>query len=334
MHSAVLAADWAATTQRKVGSSAEFSVHHNQPSHHLCPNYSRHARHQAFQPALSHKPHVATFRSEMAAALAACPTVARPGTTINVAARRSSFYSGSARLTAAPRAANHALVAARARQAVTVEARAAKAAGQITVDVEKPLGLVLDQSRSPKGGLVVKSVSGNAAKARKYAALRQPASCVRAGIQAGDTVIYTSSFFGDELWPADKLGFARSAIQAAPSPVSLVLVRGPNDSVDVKKLPKKPAPARFGRRLTAAQKARATHLCVDCGYIYSDELPFEQTATDYRCPQCNAPKRRFARFNVETGKVQTSDTTDLGTIATVIGGLLGVGILGYLGFSL
>ncbi|KAL4853845.1 Rubredoxin-1 [Chlorella vulgaris] len=248
----------------------------------------------------------------MAAALAACPTVARPGTTINVAARRSSFYSGSARLTAAPRAANHALVAARARQAVTVEARAAKAAGQITVDVEKPLGLVLDQSRSPKGGLVVKS----------------------AGIQAGDTVIYTSSFFGDELWPADKLGFARSAIQAAPSPVSLVLVRGPNDSVDVKKLPKKPAPARFGRRLTAAQKARATHLCVDCGYIYSDELPFEQTATDYRCPQCNAPKRRFARFNVETGKVQTSDTTDLGTIATVIGGLLGVGILGYLGFSL
>lgn len=44
---------------------------------------------------------------------------------------------------------------------------------------------VLDQSRSPKGGLKVKSSSGNAAKA---------------GIQAGDTVIYTSSFFGDELW--------------------------------------------------------------------------------------------------------------------------------------
>lgn len=44
---------------------------------------------------------------------------------------------------------------------------------------------VLDQSRSPKGGLKVKSASGNAAKA---------------GIAAGDTVIYTSSFFGDELW--------------------------------------------------------------------------------------------------------------------------------------
>lgn len=162
---------------------------------------------------------------------------------------------------------------------------------------------------------------------------------MQAGIQAGDTVIYTSSFFGDELWPADKLGFARSAIQvglssrrqprggvcgglvltdllqqrvnpahvaaahqraiqgpcevharslapasqapasvppaqAAPSPVSLVLVRGPNDSVDVKKLPKKPAPARFGRRLTAAQKARATHLCVDCGYVSLAAAPF------------------------------------------------------------
>lgn len=27
--------------------------------------------------------------------------------------------------------------------------------------------------------------------------------------------------------------------------------------------------------------------------------------------QCNAPKRRFARFNVETGKIQSSDTTDV-----------------------
>jgi hypothetical protein len=52
---------------------------------------------------------------------------------------------------------------------------------QVQVDVDKPLGLVLEQSKSPLGGLVVKNASGNAAKA---------------GIQAGDTVIYTSSFFG------------------------------------------------------------------------------------------------------------------------------------------
>lgn len=38
--------------------------------------------------------------------------------------------------------------------------------------------------------------------------------------------------------------------------------------------------------------------------IYCDETPFEQLASDYRCPQCNAPKRRFSRFNVETGKVE------------------------------
>ena len=34
-------------------------------------------------------------------------------------------------------------------------------------------------------------------------------------------MIYTSSFFGDELWPSDKLGFTRSALANAPSPVSI-----------------------------------------------------------------------------------------------------------------
>jgi rubredoxin len=235
-------------------------------------------------------------------------------------ARKSAFFAGSAAM-AAPRAATGALASAR-RQTVVIEARASKAstAGQqITVDVDKPLGLVLDQSRSPKGGLKVKSASGNAAKA---------------GISAGDTVIYTSSFFGDELWPADKLGFARSAIQAAPSPVTLVVVKGENTTIDVKKLPKKPAPARFGRKLTAVQKARATHLCIDCGYIYCDETPFDELPSDYRCPQCNAPKRRFSKFNVETGKITGGDATDIGTIATVVGGLVGVAILGYLGLQL
>ena len=52
-------------------------------------------------------------------------------------------------------------------------------------------------------------VSGNAAKS---------------GIAKGDTIIYTSSFFGDELWPADKPGFSKSAINACPSPVCFVYV--------------------------------------------------------------------------------------------------------------
>jgi hypothetical protein len=42
------------------------------------------------------------------------------------------------------------------------------------------------------------SASGNAAKA---------------GIKAGDTIIYHSSFFGDELWPADKLSFVNQSIR-------------------------------------------------------------------------------------------------------------------------
>ena len=80
----------------------------------------------------------------------------------------------------------------------------------LQVEIEKPLGLKLGESKSPGGGLKVTGVSGNAAKS---------------GIKVGDTVIYTSSFFGDELWPADKLGFSRSAIGACPSPVCFVYVR-------------------------------------------------------------------------------------------------------------
>jgi len=200
-----------------------------------------------------------------------------------------------------------------ARTAVKVTAKGG--AKQVQVEVEKPLGLQLAQG---KNGLKVKSASGNAAKA---------------GIQSGDTVIYTSSFFGDELWPSDKLGFTRSAIQAAPSPVTFVVVKGENTSIDVKRLPKKPAPQRFGRKLTAAQKARATHLCIDCGYIYCDETPWAQLPGDYRCPQCNAPKRRFLKFDADTGKTEGS-SIDVATLATVIGGLVGVAVLGYLGLSL
>ena len=42
--------------------------------------------------------------------------------------------------------------------------------------------------------------------------------------------------------------------------------------LQVKKLPKKAAPSRFGRKLTASQKENATHICVDCGYIYCDSV--------------------------------------------------------------
>jgi hypothetical protein len=34
----------------------------------------------------------------------------------------------------------------------------------------------------------------------------------------------TSSFFGDELWPSDKVNFTNSALNNAPSPVTVVYV--------------------------------------------------------------------------------------------------------------
>jgi S1-C subfamily serine protease len=117
--------------------------------------------------------------------------------------------------------------------------------------VDKPLGLTLADKKGSEGGVVVASVSGggNAAKA---------------GIKAGDTVIYTSSFFGDELWPADKAAFTRTAINAKQNDVDFVIVRGKQaDEINVKRLKARPSPPRFGRKLTAAQKARATHICLD-----------------------------------------------------------------------
>jgi rubredoxin len=190
----------------------------------------------------------------------------------------------------------------------------------IQVDIDKPLGLNLSQG---KNGVTVTSVSGNAKKA---------------GLQAGDTVIYVSSFFGDELWPADKLGFVKSALNACPPPVTVIVTKGENTSVNVKALPKKPAPPRFGRKLTASQKTKATHICIDCGYIYCLETPFAEVPSDYKCPQCNAPKRRFVKFDPLTGKIAGGGGVfaqlDAGTTATVIGGLIGVGVLAYLGLSL
>lgn len=151
----------------------------------------------------------------------------------------------------------------------------------------------------------VKNASGNAAKA---------------GIKKGDTVIYTSSFFGDEMWPADKLSFSNSAINACPSPVSFVVVRGANNDTNVKRLPKKPAPKRFGRKLTARQQQYATHLCVDCGYIYADpKVTFKDQPADYLCPQCASPKKRFATYDPETGKTGSVDSN---------GPLIAIGVLG------
>ncbi|CAN6461301.1 unnamed protein product [Victoria cruziana] len=191
-----------------------------------------------------------------------------------------------------------------------VMARTAGASKNIEVEVDKPLGLTLGQK--PGGGVVITAVDGGG-------------NAARAGLKAGDQVLYTSSFFGDELWPADKLGFTKTAIQAKPDSVYFVVSRGAQ--VDVKRLPKRPAPPRFGRKLTDAQKARATHICLDCGYIYTVQKPFDEQPDNYACPQCAAPKKRFARYDVNTGRAIGGGLPPLGVIIGLVAGIAGVGAL-------
>jgi rubrerythrin len=179
--------------------------------------------------------------------------------------------------------------------------------------VEKPLGVNLRASKKGiSGGVEVASAKGNAAKA---------------GLKAGDYIVYCSSFFGDELWPADQLGFVRSAIQACPNQVDFVVVRDPKiaDTIDVKRLPKRPSPPRFGKKLSAAQKERASHICVDCGYVYTLPTPFAEQGREYVCPQCNAPRSRFAKYDVETGKAIGGSKAPLITTAATVIGLAAIG---------
>jgi rubredoxin len=205
------------------------------------------------------------------------------------------------------------------RKAVILAAKTSTAAGaKVQVDVDKPLGLRLAQGKGEGGGLTVVSASGNAAKA---------------GIKSGDTIIYTSSFFGEELWPADKLSFSQNAFNAAPSPVTFVFVKGENNNINVKRLPKIKAPPRFGRKLTAGQAELATHICVDCGWVYCDKVPFAELPTTYICPQCIAPKRRFVAYDAVSGKKSGMAEGTIGTIATLIGGVGGIAVLAYVALN-
>ncbi|XP_072995936.1 uncharacterized protein [Typha latifolia] len=196
------------------------------------------------------------------------------------------------------------------RRGLEVSARTAGASKNIEVEVDKPLGLTLGQK--PGGGVVITAVDGGG-------------NAARSGLKVGDQVLYTSSFFGDELWPADKLGFTKTAIQAKPDSVYFVVSRGVE--VDVKRLPKRPAPPRFGRSLTETQKARATHICLDCGFIYTLQKPFDEQPDGYGCPQCNAPKKRFARYDVNTGKPIGGGLPPIGVIVGLVAGIAAVGAL-------
>lgn len=194
------------------------------------------------------------------------------------------------------------------KQQLKVEARTSGAVKEIEMEVDKPLGIELGQKDN--GPILVTSVApgSNGAKA---------------GMKVGDQVVYTSSFFGDELWPAEKLGFTRTAMRAKPDSIYFVLARG--GEVTTKRLPKRPAPSRFGKKLTEAQKERATHICLDCGYIYTLSKPFSEQPEGYNCPQCSAPKKRFAQYDAETGSVVGGGNLPIVVILTLLLGVVGIG---------
>jgi rubrerythrin len=87
----------------------------------------------------------------------------------------------------------------------------------------------------------------------------------------------------------------------------------------------RPSPPRFGRKLTAAQKARATHICLDCGFIYFGN-DWKEEASTYECPQCNAPKSRFAEYDAETGKTKGG-----GGVPALVSTIGLVGLVGTIG---
>lgn len=71
----------------------------------------------------------------------------------------------------------------------------------------------------------------------------------------------------------------------------------------------------------------------DCGWVYCERQPFENLPSNYRCIQCQAPKRRFVPYDKSTGKGKGFAEGTVGTIATLIGGIIGIGILFYLASS-
>lgn len=61
----------------------------------------------------------------------------------------------------------------------------------------------------------------------------------------------------------------------------------------------------------------------------ADTLPtaFAEQGRDYVCPQCNAPRSRFAKYDVETGTAIGGTSAPLVTTISTVVGLVGIGIL-------
>lgn len=58
--------------------------------------------------------------------------------------------------------------------------------------------------------------------------------------------------------------------------------------------------------------------------------PFDEAPQNFRCPQCGAPKRRFVTYDAANNKKTGIAEGTVGTIATVVGGVLGIALLAYI----
>ena len=91
------------------------------------------------------------------------------------------------------------------------------------------------------------------------------------------------------------------------------------------------APRRANLRVAPLRMAgadenwRGDWLCVDCGYEYKrgQKVTFENLPDSWRCPQCRAPKRRFAKKAGSTVQ-DTGSTSNTPIIVVSMVGLVGV----------
>lgn len=71
-------------------------------------------------------------------------------------------------------------------------------------------------------------------------------------------------------------------------------------------------------------------ICVDCGFVYKPtrRVKFEDLPGSWKCPQCNAPKRRFAK---KAGDyiAETAGTSNLPIIVFSIVGLIATIAFGF-----
>ncbi len=85
---------------------------------------------------------------------------------------------------------------------------------------------------------------------------------------------------------------------------------------------------RPAERAAAALPARS-------GFIYFQAAPFDELPGSYECPQCAAPKGRFAGYDPETGKTKGGGASGLPQLVNIAGavGLVGTIALVVLGLQ-